>query len=43
MTIGYFAEKKFGRQAVIEKLQEYGFVPGNYTKVVVDGGVADRS
>jgi hypothetical protein len=38
MTIGYFVEKKFGKPAAIEKLQEYGFVPGNYTKVVVAAG-----
>jgi hypothetical protein len=34
-TLGYFTEKKFGSPAVIQKLRDYGFEPGNYKKVIV--------
>jgi hypothetical protein len=34
-TLGYFIEHKFGTPAVIAKLEECGFEPGSYTKVVV--------
>lgn len=40
-TLGYFAERKFGSSEIIEKLEEYGFKPGNYTKVIVSWGWAD--
>lgn len=34
-TLGYFTERKFGAPEVVEKLKEYGFKPGNYSKVIV--------
>jgi hypothetical protein len=34
-TLGYFIEHKFGPGPVADKLKEYGFKPGSYTKVVV--------
>ena len=37
-TIGYFIERKFGAKPVIETLQQYGFHPGKYTKVIVSWG-----
>jgi len=49
-SIGYFIERKFGQQEVIEELQKYGFVHGNYQRIVVSWGwteeaeaVADRN
>ena len=29
-TLGYFIERKFSPKAVMERLHEYGFEPGNY-------------
>ena len=40
-TVGYFVQRKFGSQEVIEKLSEYGFEPGNYAKVIVSWGWED--
>ncbi len=37
-TLGYFTERKFAHPGVLEKLKEYGFVPGNYTRVIVSWG-----
>lgn len=37
-TLGYFAERKFGDPNIIDKLQEYGFEPGQYKKVIVSWG-----
>lgn len=34
-TLGYFIEHKFGPKPVIDRLKEYGFKTGSYTKVVV--------
>lgn len=40
-TLGYFAQRKFSRPEVINKLQEYGFKPGNYKKIIVTWGWQD--
>lgn len=40
-TLGYFAERKFGDPGVVEKLKSFGFVPGNYSKVIVSWGWDD--
>jgi hypothetical protein len=40
-TLGYFVKRKFGERAVIEKLKSFGFVPGNYKKVIVSWGWDD--
>ena len=37
-TIGYFIQRKFGAQDVIETLGRYGFNPGQYSKIVVSWG-----
>jgi hypothetical protein len=37
-TIGYFLDRKFGSPHIVEMLKKYGFVEGNYTKVVVTWG-----
>jgi hypothetical protein len=37
-TLGYFKERKFGHPAVLDKLAEYRFKDGNYTKVIVSWG-----
>jgi len=37
-TLGYFAERKFGAREIGQRLAQYGFVPGNYRKVVVSWG-----
>jgi hypothetical protein len=40
-TLGYFTERKFADAGIIAKLRAFGFVPGNYTKVIVSWGWAD--
>ena len=40
-TLGYFIEHKFNNKHVLDKLKEYGFKRGNYTKVIVTWGVKD--
>jgi hypothetical protein len=37
-TLGYFTQRKFSDAGVIEKLKGFGFVPGNYTRVIVSWG-----
>ncbi len=37
-TLGYFAQRKFSDPGVIEKLGTFGFLPGNYQKVIVSWG-----
>ena len=37
-TLGYFTQRKFGASGVTEKLKDFGFLPGNYTKVIVSWG-----
>ena len=37
-TLGYFTQRKFANQGVVEKLKTFGFSPGNYKKVVVSWG-----
>jgi len=34
-TIGFFIERKFGADGIVNTLAAYGFVPGNYHKVIV--------
>jgi hypothetical protein len=40
-TLGYFTERKFGHPAVLERLEKFGFLPGNYTRVIVSWGWKD--
>ena len=37
-TLGYFEERKFDATAVLSNLAQFGFRPGNYTKVIVTWG-----
>jgi hypothetical protein len=37
-TLGYFIERKFGSPNVTARLADYGFKPGNYSKVIVTWG-----
>src|SRR3990172_6588697 len=37
-TLGYFTQRKFADPGVVEKLEVFGFIPGNYTKVIVSWG-----
>ncbi len=40
-TLGYFVERKVGDPRVGEKLASFGFVPGNYVRVIVSWGWQD--
>src|SRR5262249_25693169 len=40
-TIGFFIERKFQPRQVLAKLADYGFVEGNYRKVIVTWGATD--
>lgn len=40
-TLGYFTQRKFTGAGVAEKLKTFGFMPGNYTKVIVLWGWED--
>lgn len=40
-TIGYFAQRKFSSEPIIQKLKEYGFFSENYSKVIVTWGWDD--
>jgi hypothetical protein len=37
-TLGYFVERKFSHRCVLEKVRAFGFVPGEYEKVIVSWG-----
>ena len=37
-TLGYFVERKFADPGVVEKLASFGFVTGNYVRVIVSWG-----
>ncbi len=37
-TLGFFTKRKFANPGVVEKLKSFGFLPGNYRKVVVSWG-----
>jgi hypothetical protein len=41
-TLGYFTTCKFEDSNVIQKLGEFGFLPGNYAKVIVSWGWRDE-
>ncbi len=40
-TVGYFAQRKFGAESVVNTLKKYGFLPGEYSKVIVTWGWED--
>ncbi len=42
-TLVYFIERKFGSPNVIAKLADYGFTPGNYSKVIVTWGWTEEA
>ena len=37
-TIGFFIERKFEQDKVLKELRKYGFMPGNYDKIIVTWG-----
>ena len=37
-TLDYFTSRKFSHRGVLETLRAYGFVPGNYSRIVVSWG-----
>ena len=42
-TIGYFVNRKFAANGVVQTLRDCGFEPGNYTKVIVTWGATDEA
>src|SRR5204863_59232 len=40
-TIGFFIERKFEQGQVLAELKKYGFVPGNYRRVIVTWGATE--
>ncbi len=42
-TVGYFAVRKFGAPQVVDKLKEYGFQKGRYSKVIVTWSWTDEA
>jgi len=40
-TIGFFIERKFEQLQVLAELRKYGFVPGNYQRIIVTWGATD--
>lgn len=42
-TVGYFVHRKFGPPQIVEKLGQYGFQEGKYTKVVVTWGWTEEA
>lgn len=42
-TLGYFIERKFELPQVIAEIQKYGFVPGNYERVIVTWGATPEA
>jgi len=42
-TIGYFAQRKFSAKSVVETLMEYGFMPDQYSKIIVSWGWQEKA
>jgi hypothetical protein len=42
-TIGFFIKRKFKQKHVLRELKKYGFVPGNYQRVIVTWGATDAA
>jgi hypothetical protein len=42
-TIGYFIERKFEQLQVVDELKKYGFLPGNYERVIVTWWATDEA
>ena len=42
-TIGYFIDRKFELPQVREELKKYGFVPGNYRRIIVTWGATSKA
>lgn len=42
-TIGFFIHNKFEPEAIKNRLLEYGFQPGNYSRVIVTWGWTDEA
>lgn len=42
-TIGFFIERKFEQAHVLAELKKYGFVPGNYRRIIVTWGTTEKA
>jgi hypothetical protein len=42
-TLGYFIERKFELPQVLAELRKYGFVPGNYERIIVTWGATPEA
>jgi hypothetical protein len=42
-TMGYFIDRKFELPQVLTELQRYGFVPGNYKRIIVTWGATKEA
>jgi hypothetical protein len=42
-TLGYFIERKFELPEVLAELRKYGFVPGNYERIIVTWGATPEA
>ena len=42
-TIGYFAQRKFSAEPVVETLKKYGFLPDQHLKIIVSWGWEDKA
>lgn len=42
-TIGYFVRRKFKLPQVLTELRKYGFVPGNYKRIIVTWGATTQA
>lgn len=40
-TVGFFIERKFNQIEVVAELKKYGFVPGNYQRIIVTWGATE--
>lgn len=42
-TLGYFIERKFELPQVLTEIRKYGFVPGNYERIIVTWGATPEA
>lgn len=42
-TVGYFIHRKFELPQVLAELQKYGFMPGNYERIIVTWGATPKA
>ena len=42
-TIGFFIQRKFKQAHVLAEIRKYGFMPGNYRRIIVTWGATDEA